>query len=975
MDELKGELVMLRDLLNSTDIEEKKEGVKRVIIAMTIGKNVTALFQPVIKCLEIPDLEIKKMIYLYIINNSRLCPDDALMIVNYLSKDSTDKRPIIRALAIRTFGGLKVAKLNEYLIEPLIEGLKDPSPYVRKTAVLAVGKMFEVSKELIISKEIPQFIEKLLKTEENHSVAAAAMLMLHEMKSASSQKKLQLGFKMLERLFEIIDGFSEWDQVTVLDIISESDLIVEESRKEEFISLYKGVLYPKFSHCSSSLVLASVKGMLVISKKIGLSTSELKEILGKCVSPVVALLNVKSQEDINKVNSDKNFLVLKCLHLMVDSFGNECLYGSEKSFYPRQNDSLSVKIQKTSLIAKLTNEDNFEPIANELVSHFGSPQRDFAQLSVRVFFELSSRFLNAGNFDNFMNRLNKSVKTLGERGNHTVIEEIVIGLQDIICARFSKTETSSEMTFRLPASSDSKENSIIIKRDPRFKEILRGFDDSFNYFASEMGKIHFLRLMSHFWDLLPSSVSILQDLKDRFFTLTCNIQLEVIECFVRMYLMEVQEIEEILGDLFEEIDEKGSDPQVKDQAFIFWRLINKDPALAKKVLGMSHSEESKSAKKQKVEKVKKEPQNEEVDILGLDFIGGDVQTNQYEIYDNVNEINDLGPEVNPNLTLDFGDEQDWEPEMVKAGDDTEPPKSLQPYNINPKIKMENFGTSLNLIEYKQKIPLYLLNRFYALKIRRKQAKLFMNESEKALVLTKNTQGEEGFNGLEVLAKVGRAVYWNRSDFSLFITVKNKSSVIHSIRSVQIDNDQPSCFSLLKFKIDEKYRDKYVNYNIQKNEISEIEIPLTQSEVFDLTNPHQVEDLLRELSLKIRFETKIDIFRFSIPFLLNLVLVGSEQEVMPSVLDEFVAANQDKKVVFETDYFGDNMRKVLKKLEANRIMLVKGTDFYSFRSEQGVFSGFVKLNRKEETKLRFDIFGEHKIVGKRVRDLLQLIFEE
>ena len=169
---------MLRDLLNSTDIEEKKEGVKRVIIAMTIGKNVTALFQPVIKCLEIPELEIKKMIYLYITNNSRLCPDDALMIVNYLSKDSTDKRPIIRALAIRTFGGLKVSKLNEYLIEPLMEGLKDPSPYVRKTAVLAVGKMFEVSKELLISKQIPQLIERLLKTDDNHSVAAAALLML-----------------------------------------------------------------------------------------------------------------------------------------------------------------------------------------------------------------------------------------------------------------------------------------------------------------------------------------------------------------------------------------------------------------------------------------------------------------------------------------------------------------------------------------------------------------------------------------------------------------------------------------------------------------------------------------------------------------------------------------------------------------------------------------------------------------------------
>ena len=82
MDNLKGELIMIKSMLNSKLVEDKIEGIKRVIISMSIGKNVEELFQPVIKCLEMNNLKMKKLIYLYIINNSRNCPNDALMIVN-----------------------------------------------------------------------------------------------------------------------------------------------------------------------------------------------------------------------------------------------------------------------------------------------------------------------------------------------------------------------------------------------------------------------------------------------------------------------------------------------------------------------------------------------------------------------------------------------------------------------------------------------------------------------------------------------------------------------------------------------------------------------------------------------------------------------------------------------------------------------------------------------------------------------------
>ena len=46
-------------------------------------------------------------------------------------------------------GCLRVPKLNEYLCDLLKEVLNDEDPYVRKTAVLCVPKVYEVSPQLV----------------------------------------------------------------------------------------------------------------------------------------------------------------------------------------------------------------------------------------------------------------------------------------------------------------------------------------------------------------------------------------------------------------------------------------------------------------------------------------------------------------------------------------------------------------------------------------------------------------------------------------------------------------------------------------------------------------------------------------------------------------------------------------------------------------------------------------------------------
>ena len=64
----RGEIFELKEELLVSDIAKKRDAVKKVIAAMTVGKDVTCLFTDVLYCMMTSNVEIKKLVYLYIMN-------------------------------------------------------------------------------------------------------------------------------------------------------------------------------------------------------------------------------------------------------------------------------------------------------------------------------------------------------------------------------------------------------------------------------------------------------------------------------------------------------------------------------------------------------------------------------------------------------------------------------------------------------------------------------------------------------------------------------------------------------------------------------------------------------------------------------------------------------------------------------------------------------------------------------------------
>merc|ERR1719498_12015 len=173
------EIQELKEELHASDKGKTKEAVKKVIAAMTVGKDVSALFPDVVNCIQTDNIELKKLVYLYVLNYAKSQPELAILAINTFRKDAQDPNPLVRALAVRTMGCIRLDQVTEYLLEPLRKCCQDPDPFVRKTAAICIPKVYEISPELVEDQRFVEILQELV-SDPNPMVVANAVAGLAE---------------------------------------------------------------------------------------------------------------------------------------------------------------------------------------------------------------------------------------------------------------------------------------------------------------------------------------------------------------------------------------------------------------------------------------------------------------------------------------------------------------------------------------------------------------------------------------------------------------------------------------------------------------------------------------------------------------------------------------------------------------------------------------------------------------------------
>lgn len=340
----RGEIKELQDQLANPQTSMKKLAVRKIIDAMTRGKDVSMLFMDIVKNMENTDMELKKLIYLYIINYAKSHPDLAILAINSFRKDAMDKQnPFLRALAVRTMGCIRVKQITEYLMDTLRKALKDEDSYVRKTAALTVAKLYDVSPEIIQDQGLLNMLLDLLE-DGNAMVVSNAIASLQAIGEARGTAVFEVTHQMVKKFLTAINECTEWGQIYLMDQICQYTPM-DSAETESILDR----IVPRIQHQNSGVLLAAVK--LVIKYLDFLSDVELtRQYSRKLTSPLISLMNQESEVV---------FVSLKNMQIICQK-RPLILEKEVKPFFCKFNDPIYVKLEKLELLVLLCNNENYQ---------------------------------------------------------------------------------------------------------------------------------------------------------------------------------------------------------------------------------------------------------------------------------------------------------------------------------------------------------------------------------------------------------------------------------------------------------------------------------------------------------------------------------------------------------------------------------------------------------------------------------------
>jgi AP-3 complex subunit beta len=203
----------LKALLDSRSDRDILDGLRRVIALKYQNKPCLPYFSSVVKNVANPNIEIKKLVYIYLLHYAESDPDLALLSVNAIQKSLTDTNPQVRALALRTMSGMRVPVISQIVSLAIKRGASDMSPQVRKAAALAIPKCYSLD-----PNSLPQLLDYLstLLGDKQYFVAGPAVQAFLEV----CPDRIELIHPHYRGLVRKLVDMDEWSQLATLQVLT-----------------------------------------------------------------------------------------------------------------------------------------------------------------------------------------------------------------------------------------------------------------------------------------------------------------------------------------------------------------------------------------------------------------------------------------------------------------------------------------------------------------------------------------------------------------------------------------------------------------------------------------------------------------------------------------------------------------------------------------------------------------------------------
>ena len=527
----------IQESLNSMKISRQKDAMKQIIASMTIGKDVSKLFPDVVKIIRTKNIELKKLVYLYLINYARIKPDLIFLAVASFHSDAKEgETPLIRGLAVRTMGCIRVPEIVSYLCETLSWCIKDKDPYVRKTAALCVSKLYATSPTIVRENGFIDTLHECLK-DDNPIVVANAMTALNEISTLSGVVQLKIKSKNLKNILDSIPKANEWAQVQILNA-----LILYNPKKSSHAEEVIEAVLPRLNHVNQSVVMSAIKVILKFMDLMD-DINKVKNYCKKLTNSIMSILI--SYPEVQ-------YVLLRSLHAIV--IKRPMLLEKEfKYFYVQYNDPIYIKLEKVDILYKLSDKKNYEYIIKEFTSYaLTETNIELIQKSIKYIGYIGYRIESS--LDLCVSCISKII----DNKNEDAIPECIIVARDLM-RKYKGTALNLIDKINLEL--------IISLNDPN-------------------AKCAALYIIGEFCDKIPTSTEIVSIFVNSFANVEVNskIKLQILNAAVKNFVTKPDESEELVKICLQKGVEESENPDVRDRAYIYWRLLELDPDIAKEMV-------------------------------------------------------------------------------------------------------------------------------------------------------------------------------------------------------------------------------------------------------------------------------------------------------------------------------------------------------------------------------------------------------
>ncbi|XP_056428592.1 AP-3 complex subunit beta-2 isoform X2 [Hyla sarda] len=426
----------LKEMLDSNKDSLKLEAMKRIVAMIARGKNTSDLFPAVVKNVACKNIEVKKLVYVYLVRYAEEQQDLALLSISTFQRGLKDPNQLIRASALRVLSSIRVPIIVPIMMLAIKEAASDMSPYVRKTAAHAIPKLYSLDSDQ--KDQLIEVIEKLL-SDKTTLVAGSVVMAFEEV----CPERIDLIHKNYRKLCNLLIDVEEWGQVVIINMLTryartqflnpnQNESLLEENPEKAFYGSDEDDGNKEENAEPSSVVKRKPYIMDPDHRLLLRNTKPLLQSRNAAVVMAVAQLYfhlapkaevgviAKALVRLLRSHSEVQFVVLQNVATM--SIKRRGMFEPYlKSFYIRSTDPTQIKILKLEVLTNLANETNISIILREFQTYIRSMDKDFVAASIQAIGRCAT---NIGKVRDTC--LNGLVQLLSNRDELVVAESVVV---------------------------------------------------------------------------------------------------------------------------------------------------------------------------------------------------------------------------------------------------------------------------------------------------------------------------------------------------------------------------------------------------------------------------------------------------------------------------------------------------------------------------------------------------------------------